>query len=312
MGIITEGLIGYWNSQKDCTPTLWKNIAPATLGTMDAVPTGGNIVVDGDGVVNIAPKYMTVTGVNLSSGQSTLEVLISPRVLGDTTKMTPIMFGTGFEMLTLVRISTQLNILAAIGRPVQYLGEADIDGKTHLVAVSNTDGSVDVYVNGKKFVNMPGVGTYTKTSYNLYIGASFLSGSSGQHFDGKIHLARIYNKALTPAQVLENYNSSSDIGLTNPSPLVTITNVTRTTVSKKLGVDKATVTFKFDKDVQKYEFRAGGMGAGQGVLLSTGTNKTANTDITTDLYYSDQLVEGRNKINIYGQDMAGNWTPYES
>ncbi|AGR47108.1 hypothetical protein SHANETTE_219 [Bacillus phage Shanette] len=311
MGIITEGLIGYWNAQKDCTPTLWKNIAPATVGTMDGVPTGGDLVVEGDGVVNIAPKYVTVTGVNLSSGQSTMEIWISPRRPEDTTKMTAIMFGTGFEMLAMVKQGTTFSALAAITRPVQYNGEILIEGKTQLVAVSS-GGVVDVYMNGNKITTLSGVGNFVRTSYNLYIGASFLSGSAGQQFDGKIHLARMYNKALTPAQVMENYNASSDIGLTNPAPLVTITNITRTTVSKKLGVDKATVTFKFDKDVQKYEFRAGGMAAGQGVLLASGTSKSANELITTDLYYSDQLLEGLNKISIYGQDMAGNWTPYES
>jgi hypothetical protein len=311
MGVITDGLIGYWNAQKDCTPTLWKNIAPATVGTLDAIPQGGNLVIEGDGVVNIAPRYLTVPGINLSTGQSTMEIVFSLRRPEDATKMTMIMFGVGFEMLALAKTGTQLNALGAITRPVQLNVDTVLDGKTQL-AIVNTGGAGDVYMNGVKIGTMPGLGNYTKNNYNLYLGASFLSGTAGQQFDGKIHVARMYNKALTPAQILENYNSSSDIGLTNPAPLVTITNITRTTVSKKLGVDKATVTFKFDKDVQKYEFRAGGMGQGLGVLLGAGTSKTANQVITADLYYSDQLLEGINKINIYGQDMAGNWTPYES
>ena len=62
------------------------------------------------------------------------------------------------------------------------------------------------------FVNGTSIGTVNhslasilNTSANLYIG-SYNNGEFAQWFDGKIGIVRIYNKALTPTEVLNNYN----------------------------------------------------------------------------------------------------------
>ena len=62
------------------------------------------------------------------------------------------------------------------------------------------------------FVNGSSIGTVNhslasilNTSANLYIG-SYNNGEFAQWFDGKIGIVRLYNKALTSAEVLNNYN----------------------------------------------------------------------------------------------------------
>jgi hypothetical protein len=48
------------------------------------------------------------------------------------------------------------------------------------------------------------------TTTNLYIG-SYNGGEYSQWFDGKIGITRLYNKALTATEVLNNYNANKAI-----------------------------------------------------------------------------------------------------
>lgn len=63
------------------------------------------------------------------------------------------------------------------------------------------------------FVNGSSIGTVShslasilNTSANLYIG-SYNNGEYAQYFDGKIGITRLYNRALTASEVLNNYNA---------------------------------------------------------------------------------------------------------
>jgi hypothetical protein len=63
------------------------------------------------------------------------------------------------------------------------------------------------------FVNGSSIGTVShslasilNTSTNLYIG-SYNNGEYAQYFDGKIGITRLYNRALTASEVLNNYNA---------------------------------------------------------------------------------------------------------
>ncbi len=67
------------------------------------------------------------------------------------------------------------------------------------------------------FVNGSSIGTVShslasllNTSANLYLG-SYNNGEYAQWFDGKIGITRLYNTALTAAQVLQNYNTNKGL-----------------------------------------------------------------------------------------------------
>jgi hypothetical protein len=78
---------------------------------------------------------------------------------------------------------------------------------------------VYVFKNGatktlETFINGSSIGTVNhnlasilNTSANLYIG-SYNGGEYSQWFDGRIGIVRLYNVALTAAQVLQNYNAN--------------------------------------------------------------------------------------------------------
>jgi hypothetical protein len=81
---------------------------------------------------------------------------------------------------------------------------------------------VYVFTNGgtqtlQTFVNGSSIGTVNhslasilNTSSNLYLG-SYNNGEFAQWFDGRIGITRLYNTALTAAQVLQNYNANREL-----------------------------------------------------------------------------------------------------
>lgn len=126
------------------------------------------------------------------------------------------------------------------------------------------------------------------------------------------------------------------------APIISITAYTRSRISAQQGVDVSQVTFQSDQPLVNWEARADGNGVGQGDLVG-GPNSTRetwddydaqsltwdaldaesrtwdnlstivgpNTDVPFDVE-NEELTWGDKsyKINIYGKNAAGEWTPY--
>ena len=95
-------------------------------------------------------------------------------------------------------------------------------------------------------------------------------------------------------------------------PVVTISDTSRNKISDESGSDTSEITFSFNVDVQAWEVRVMGSGNGTGTLADSGGSVTAGQDINAIIDWTELYQEGDNKVNIYGQDLNGNWTPYES
>jgi hypothetical protein len=65
----------------------------------------------------------------------------------------------------------------------------------------------EFYVNGKKYASTTNVGVYTTSTSDLVIGADS-SDLTRYHMNGRIGEVRIYPRALTAAQVFQNYNAT--------------------------------------------------------------------------------------------------------
>lgn len=108
------------------------------------------------------------------------------------------------------------------------IGSGSGSGSTLFVNSTNFSGTlgtwyqlVYVFKNGatktlETFVNGASIGTVShnlasilNTSANLYLG-SYNGGEFSQWFDGKIGITRLYNAALTSAEVLQNYNADKN------------------------------------------------------------------------------------------------------
>jgi hypothetical protein len=92
-----------------------------------------------------------------------------------------------------------------------------------------------------------------------------------------------------------------------------IHSVTKSKISSVTGMDVSTVTFQSNQTLQAWEARADGTGHGSGDLVGNGTTLAANTNQTFDVDHSE-LTWGDKayRINVYGQNAAGEWSEYET
>jgi hypothetical protein len=76
----------------------------------------------------------------------------------------------------------------------------------HIVCTYNGSSKV-IYVNGTQIASVAASGTLQTGQTNQYIGKY---GNAGDNypFNGRIAESRVYNIALTAAQVLQNYNAT--------------------------------------------------------------------------------------------------------
>lgn len=112
-------------------------------------------------------------------------------------------------------------------------------------------------------------------------------------------------------------------------PTITITSISKTKIGWQSGKDQSIVKFTADQILKDFEARAGGVGRGSG--LSVG--KSILIYPSTTLYPSATLYpqtyslgigieqqfevddeelqqDGDYRINIYGMNAGGEWTPY--
>jgi hypothetical protein len=97
--------------------------------------------------------------------------------------------------------------------PYDYPNNSVIDatniitsGINHVVFTAQNSSYSKAYKNGELFSTSSTTSSITlNTSQTVKIGSRT---NNSYYFDGKIHLARIYNKALTAAEVLQNYNAT--------------------------------------------------------------------------------------------------------
>lgn len=126
----------------------------------------------------------------------------------------------------------------ALESDTSIISSSITDGKWHhLVGIKNGS-NISVYIDssliGTKSLN----GEKITGIYDLYIGA--LAGSS-EFFNGSIDELRIYNRALTAAEVTELYNQGTTPNITSITPIVAVLNqpttftVTGTNLTNGMG-----------------------------------------------------------------------------
>lgn len=93
-------------------------------------------------------------------------------------------------------------------------------------------------------------------------------------------------------------------------PAPTIISVSRNKVSDEIGINSATIVFKFDTDVTQWSVNVMGVSSDTGTIADSGGSVLANTEITAIIDWIELYQEGQNRINIYGLNDFG-WTPYQ-
>jgi len=85
--------------------------------------------------------------------------------------------------------------------------ELPLNAWAHLmITYSESSGVARIYYNGTQIESWNASVTASSNS-PLSIGCRSQSGVRDQYFNGKISVARVYNKALTASEILQNYNA---------------------------------------------------------------------------------------------------------
>ncbi|MGD6876745.1 LamG-like jellyroll fold domain-containing protein [Bacillus infantis] len=214
MGIVTNGLIGYWHYQQGVNGTTWENIAPDTKSNYSMTLSGATLQSDGVyfdatddyGVLPIIPNlkdHLTI--------ETTFTLIDHPFAAH--------LYGEDF--------SKSLNI--STNKLRTYIN-GNVDGQTTLArntmysvthVFDKTNSVIKAYLNGKSEFTKAGVTTNPNFDWStapLYIGTSYSTSSPYYyHLGGKIHSFKIYNRALSDVEVGQNYFNGIDVGLSQPT-----------------------------------------------------------------------------------------------
>jgi len=74
----------------------------------------------------------------------------------------------------------------------------------HMATVVYDGSTKKIYINGVLETNTAVTGTLSTNAYNLYIGENVQA--TGRYYNGKISAVQIYNRALTQAEVVQNFS----------------------------------------------------------------------------------------------------------
>lgn len=118
-----------------------------------------------------------------------------------------------------------------------------------------------------------------------------------------------------------------------PNP--TIKSISKTKISDEPGMNVSLVTVTFDVPIQAYTFNLLGISQDTGTVVDSNSRYIrdiksqsvsnvklrtvrdiraieANTDIVATIDWNELYQEGENRINVYGKDLEGNWTVWNS
>jgi hypothetical protein len=153
----------------------------------------------------------------------------------------------------------------------------------------------------------------------------------GWHAKGNLYNAKLYNGEtlvahydMSTGMVLDQSGNENHATLTGgtwvdetveptPSaPSVSSLSSSRDTISDESGADISTVTFSFDTDVIQWTVNVSGTSPETGIVADYGGSVVAGNNIVATIDWTELEQEGPNRINIYGMNANGDWTPYEN
>ena len=152
------------------------------------------------------------------SGDWTMEVWVNQSVLGNDVVLGKFDNGGASADVSYSIRTTSTTYYAQIGSGSGSGSTLFVNSTNYVGTIGSWSQIVYVFTNIaantlQTFVNGSSIGTVShslasilNTSNNLYIG-SYNNGEYAQWFDGKIGITRLYNRALTASEVLDNYNA---------------------------------------------------------------------------------------------------------
>lgn len=324
MPIVKNGLISYWNYKQGYSNSKWSNIAPTNLGKYDLILTGpslreNGVYLDGvdDGGISSTP-FVTPT-------QMTIEGIFTTLSWGDSLKSASLIFGVT-EMDDLIPFIVWLDYTSmnpniapgfiflaqnSEGLPMSVAYDLTLNKKIYVqITLNNVTKVAKVWIGGILVGTVPSEIIHGET-VTLQMGSTGIVPSGG----AIISMMRLYNRILTDAELLQNYQNGDAVGLADtppPSNPPSITSIipSKQKISDEIDNNQSVITVRFDKNVVEYVARLNGTSYNTGTLVHQGGAVTANTNTQVIIDWNELVTEGQNRINIYGKDADGLWTPY--
>ena len=223
--ITKSGLVGNWDAgdpESYNGGSTWKDTANDNNGTLSG-DTFFNTAGGGSFTFNSADDYVTIANEsNFDIGTAcTITAWVYLDSLGDSDYGRIIDKASALSSSTLdgfhFHCNTSNSFGAAVGcsttnaRSVSATSVLSLSTWMHLVMVFNEDGSKKIkqYKDGVKLTlatDTAGAGSIDNSSVSPRIGN--YAGDTSRSFDGDIAVVRFYDKALSAAEILDNYNKT--------------------------------------------------------------------------------------------------------
>ena len=214
-GIVTQGLVLNLDAAKrdsySGVGNIWRNISDnQNNGILENTPTfssanGGSIVFDGTNEYVNLPNNT----VNYATRQITVEAYVRPLVSFASNGMSILVQGTSCNQCSFSlmwgRVSNSFSWFAGDAITISTTGLTQ-NNWYHIVGVRSS-GGVNLFVNGILNNTTVSSGNGTGVSTSLSIGES-INCSVVPNWNGNIAIVRLYNRALSATEVLQNYNAT--------------------------------------------------------------------------------------------------------
>ncbi len=231
----TNGLIGYWNFEEgDPNATATDRSGSGNNGTLTNGPTvtsgiiGQALKFDGSNdYVEIADNNaldLTTSGtisawINVTSQPAGNGFIVNKAINESTTPN-----GYSISYIANGGCSSGYQIRIDIGNGTSYnapglCGTLSLNRWYHLAGTWSSGGTVVVYLDGAQAGSVANTVTPTNNATTLTIGAGRNTGSIDDFFTGKIDEVRLYNRALSAAEIAAIYQTTTHRTIMKSPPL---------------------------------------------------------------------------------------------
>ncbi len=206
----TQGLVGYWPLNEGTGTTAIDQSGNGNNGTWAGTQAGSNGTYYGPGLrqsfagyFDGGTDYVNIPSLNNPPVTDFTIVAWADRSASCNGGSYCNVFATNYIRMDTVTNSSQINFASAVGGSLNASGLSN--GEYTFLAGEISGSAASFYVNGQ----LVGSGTMNVTStVSARIGEDGLSGIGGYDpFPGFIQDVRIYNRALSPAEIMALYNS---------------------------------------------------------------------------------------------------------
>jgi hypothetical protein len=210
--IVRDGLVLYLDAGSpnsyQGTGTIWKDISKVNQnnGTLTNGPTfssanGGSIVFDGvDDRVNCSGVSPTLD----ITSQITMIAWVNPSAVGSSYQGVFLRQTQGDYELWM--FGNKLMYGLKIGGVIYRNAGSTVlsTNNWYMLAWTYNGSTVQTYVNSVADLTVARTGSIDTSNSIVYIG---YSGYASEYFTGRISICQLYNKALSPAEINQNFNA---------------------------------------------------------------------------------------------------------